>query len=358
MNIFRATKEHEAWLRRETHVVESGLRLKHEQMKEDPFLFLRATFYRWIGVWRETCKDLARAPTALCVGDLHVESFGTWRDKEARLAWGVDDFDEAYPLPYTSDLVRLATSAKMAIDLGHLAIDLKGACEAILEGYGEGLRKMGAPIVLAEHHKWLSGIAISELHEPGPFWKELNELPAARANLPKGARMALESMLPEPRLAYKVVRRTSGLGSLGHQRLVAIAAYHGGLVAREAKAMVPSACFWADGRSSLGNRYYRQALEHAVRSPDPCHQTKGDWRVKRLSPDSSPIVLADLPEERDEQGLLYTMGCEAANVHLGTKGRVKAIQRHLNRQPSKWLRSAAKDMAKVVNRDWKKWKEG
>jgi hypothetical protein len=34
--------------------------------------------------------------------------------------------------------------------------------------------------------KWLWGIAISELHEPGPFWKELNELPAARVNLSKG----------------------------------------------------------------------------------------------------------------------------------------------------------------------------
>jgi hypothetical protein len=38
------------------------------------------------------------APRVLCVGDLHVGSFGTWRDAEGRLCWGVDDFDDAYPL--------------------------------------------------------------------------------------------------------------------------------------------------------------------------------------------------------------------------------------------------------------------
>ena len=44
------------------------------------------------------------------VGDLHVENFGTWRDVEGRLVWGVNDFDEAYALPYTNDLVRLVAS--------------------------------------------------------------------------------------------------------------------------------------------------------------------------------------------------------------------------------------------------------
>ena len=31
----------------------------------------------------------------LSVGDLHVENFGTWRDSEGRLIWGINDFDEA-----------------------------------------------------------------------------------------------------------------------------------------------------------------------------------------------------------------------------------------------------------------------
>jgi len=34
---------------------------------------------------------------------------------EGRLSWGVDDFDESYPLPYTNDLVRLAASVRIVI---------------------------------------------------------------------------------------------------------------------------------------------------------------------------------------------------------------------------------------------------
>src|ERR1700751_794325 len=90
-------------------LVESYLRDKHLRMKEDPFQFLRAAYYRWAQVWPEICAECADAPTLLSVGDLHVDSFGTcaWRDIECRLCWGVDDFDESYPLPYTNDLSEL-----------------------------------------------------------------------------------------------------------------------------------------------------------------------------------------------------------------------------------------------------------
>ena len=116
MNIREATRSYEGWMRRCTTVVESDLRSKHEQMREDAFLFLRGTFYRWAQHWPEICADLTQAPKVLACGDLHVGSFGTWRDSEGRLCWGVDDFDEAYPLPYTNDLVRLATSVKIVND--------------------------------------------------------------------------------------------------------------------------------------------------------------------------------------------------------------------------------------------------
>src|SRR5580698_3129974 len=84
----------------------------HEQMKESFFEFFRGTFYRWAQLWPSVCADLCAAPKVLAVGDLHINSFGTWRDAEGRLCWGVDDFDEAYPLAYTNDLVRLAASLK------------------------------------------------------------------------------------------------------------------------------------------------------------------------------------------------------------------------------------------------------
>src|ERR1700736_968991 len=135
MNVVKVTRQFEAWLGKRTPLVKKDLRLKHEAMKSTAFRFFRATYYRWAQIWPKVCAELAKSPQVLAVGDLHVENFGTWRDIEGRLIWGVNDFDEAAVLPYTIDLVRLATSALLAISDGHLALKPKEACVSILEGY-------------------------------------------------------------------------------------------------------------------------------------------------------------------------------------------------------------------------------
>src|SRR5580704_43075 len=148
MNIRKATEKYEVWLRRHLKIVEADLEFKHEQMRTAPFPFLRATFYRWAQTWAGICGAVANAPRVLAVGDLHVENFGTWRDIEGRLIWGINDFDEVWRLPYTNDLIRLATSALMA----EMTCDQKAALSAILNGYREALEAGGRPFVLAEHH--------------------------------------------------------------------------------------------------------------------------------------------------------------------------------------------------------------
>src|SRR6266478_3457351 len=125
MNVVKATRQFETWLAQRTHIDQKDLRLKHSNMKADVFMFLRATYYRWAQVWPQVCPDLARAPHVLAVGDLHIENFGTWRDIEGRLIWGVNDFDEAWRLPYTNDLIRLAASALLGIEAGHLSVRAK-----------------------------------------------------------------------------------------------------------------------------------------------------------------------------------------------------------------------------------------
>src|SRR5262245_51376355 len=89
-------------------------------MRRDQFRFLRATYYRWAQIIPQALPNLAAAPRVLAVGDLHVENFGTWIDGEARLVWGVNDFDECAKLPCAYDLVRLATSAHLAQSAGAL----------------------------------------------------------------------------------------------------------------------------------------------------------------------------------------------------------------------------------------------
>jgi hypothetical protein len=137
--------------------------------RKSSFLFFRGTFYRWAQLWPEVCANLRDAPKVLAVGDLHVGSFGTWRDTEGRLSWGIDDFDESYPLPYTNDLVRLAASVKIVIDSENLTIRFKEGCSAILEGYQKALKAGGCPFVLAEHEKNLERLGVEAFEAPDGF---------------------------------------------------------------------------------------------------------------------------------------------------------------------------------------------
>lgn len=355
MGIVKATREYEAWLGSHIRLLPADLRRKHQAMAEDVFPFLRATFYRWMQLWPEVCPKEARAPRVLAVGDLHVENFGTWRDVEGRLVWGINDFDEVFELPYTIDLVRLAASAHIAVKEARLAIAAKDACIAILDGYKRSLETRGAPFVLAEEHEWLRHMVTGVLRDPVQYWEKLDRLPGVRGRVPKSARRAIERMMPEPDLEYRVAHRIAGLGSLGRERYVGIANCSGGRVAREAKALAPSACVFAASAKVSERIRYQQALDRAVRDIDPFVRLRGSWIVRRLAPDCSRVELASMPKERDESKLLRAMGFETANVHLGTPRAAKAILRDLAKRPADWLHEAASAMVKATSADWREW---
>jgi hypothetical protein len=358
MKIDQATQDYEQWLARQITLVPADLPLKHSFMQRSAFSFLRATFYRWVQVWPEVCAGLVATPALLATGDLHVENFGTWRDSEGRLVWGINDFDEACSLPYTSDLVRLAVSAKLAVAAEHLRIKPKDACEAILTGYREGLESGGRPFVLSERHRWLRDIATNSLRDPAGFWQKMAALPPVQGAVPQAVRTALDRVMPEAGLSYQLRRRVSGLGSLGRPRFVALAEWRGGKIAREAKMLAPSACLWA--RSDRGGKaiMYQAMLDRAVRCHDPFVRLEGRWLLRRLSPYCSRIELAALPRKRDEGKLLFAMGWETANVHLGSSEVIKAVRRDLAKRKAGWLQKAAKEMTRATLTDWKDWAGG
>ena len=286
---------------------------------------------------------------------MHVENYGTWRDVEGRLVWGINDFDEACPLPYTNDLVRLATSAWLAIEADDLALGRGAACRVISEGYAAGLEDGGRAVVLSEHNRWLRDAVTSRLRDPTQFWRKLAARPVVR-DVPTEVRSLLEAALPETRLELRMVYRQPGLGSLGRPRFTALAEWRGGKVAREAKALVPSAWLWA--ASTAGNRqiYYDECVRRAVRAHDPFLQTQGAWILRRLSAYCSRIELRQIPRWSDERRLLRTMGLELANVHLGTRGASARIRADLRSHKLKWLRQSAEAMAEATVADWKEWK--
>jgi hypothetical protein len=356
MKIDQATQEYENWLGRQLRIIPGDLKLKHLRMAEDLFAFLRSTFYRWIELWPKVCPEADKTPKVLAVGDLHVENFGTWRDIEGRLVWGINDLDEAYPLPYAVDLVRLMASAHLAVEAGHLKVGPGGACSAILDGYAAGLAAGGHPMVLAEQHKFLRDTALGELRDPVHFWQKMDVLASVTEPMPADARQAIEEMMPEANLDYRVAHRVAGLGSLGRERYVAIAEWRGSKIAREAKALAPSACVWAFKEEKPGPILYQKLLDSAVRCPDPFVRLKGRWMVRRLAPDCCRIELADVPDERDESRLLKAMGFETANLHLGSKGAIKKVRLDFKKRSPGWFRGFSKAMLKATRSDWEDWK--
>ena len=356
MDISEATRSFERWLGARVPLLRADLDLKHRLMTTNMFSFLRASFYRWAQLWPDVCAEIAQAPAVLAVGDLHVENFGTWRDAEGRLIWGVNDFDEASYLPYTNDLVRLATSAQLAIEGNHLCLECVHACDAILAGYQAGLNAGGNPFVLAEDHAWLRDIAHTSLNDPVSYWEKMGKLLAVNEGVPESALVAIEHVLPVVELGYTLKRRRAGLGSLGHPRFVALSRWAGGNLAREAKALVPSGSAWARKGEGAVEIYYQAIVDRAIRCRDPFVQLQGHWIVRRLAPDCARIELTSLPEERAESRLLHAMGYETANIHLGSKSVISRVKADLKKRKSGWLQGASAAMAKAMQADWESWR--
>jgi uncharacterized protein (DUF2252 family) len=376
MNIFQSTRRYEAWLRRELgrDVVEEHLHAKHKKMSDGPFEFLRATYWRFAETILAECPALKDAPQALAVGDIHVENFGTWRDADGRLVWGVNDFDEAARMPYVLDIVRLATSAALATDHG---LSDKAICEVIAEGYAEGL-KAPKPFVLDREHDWLRNAVIVRRGEREKFWDKFDPARIAESKPDKVDPVAPEELRGRYRRAIerghhksvtdlKIFSREAGTGSLGRPRFFGTGTWHGDLVVREAKAMVLSG--WA--RAHGGSRRLRciEIASGRYRSSDPTLHLRGYVLVRRLSPNDFKIeiekpgkktekneqkVKGRLPRELISTKMLDAMGHELASIHRATleKDELEA-DFHARR---KGLTKIVGKVSKAIAREQARWK--
>ena len=156
MSVIEDVTAYETWLKDQCDVVKDALDEKHRRMSGDAFMFFRATCFRFAGKFGDWFGELADAPRVPSVGDAHIENFGTWRDAEGRLVWGINDFDEAAILPWTCDLVRLATSACLGKDLPGTK---RTRVTAILEGYILGLIAPG-PQFVDDERPWLQTLVL------------------------------------------------------------------------------------------------------------------------------------------------------------------------------------------------------
>ena len=354
MNFIDATKSYEAWIGREVRLLPADLKVKHQLMTESPFPFLRATYYRWAQLWKEVVADLVKTPLVLAIGDLHIENFGTWRDADGRLVWGVNDFDETAQLPLAIDLTRLAVSVFLADQNHPIGATRNQIASAILAGYRAGVEGGGCPFVLEERHPVLTQIALARSRNAQEFWNKISGLPTYTGRQPKTALRLLMRLLPHGVESLRVVHRVAGLGSLGRQRLTAICEFEGGFIAREVKQLAPPASQWATGSGPIPIRY-GEVLKCSIRCADPFLRQQNNWIGRRISPSNSRIEIIDLPREKDVERLLHVMGFETANVHLGSAPRRKLKKALEGIKLSEFVK-ASRALENAVLRDWKEWR--
>jgi hypothetical protein len=357
MKIVKSAEAYEAWLRAELgkEVVEKDIATKHDKMALGPFPFLRATYWRWAETILDVCPQLADAPSVLAVGDIHLENYGTWRDDDGRLIWGVNDFDEAADMPYVLDLVRLGTSA--SIGCRHLESTAL-ICANILRGYSDGLANPH-PIILDHDYAWLRKLVAVPNREREHFWAKIAALEPSRQRPAARYVQAITRAMPDKGLAIDYFPRTAGAGSLGRPRFVGVSQWRGAPIVREAKAALPSAWTLPKGRGARGIRCYEMATG-TFRAPDPWYALLDDVVVRRLSPNNRKLDAETHPIELVDRRMLRLMAHDLASIHLGEVDARKMIQRDLRKRGTDWLARAVKDAAAFVRDEhqaWKKWKK-
>jgi hypothetical protein len=390
MHIVTSVGRYEKWLLRslEGDINQGDIIEKHRKMAAGAFQFLRGTYWRWAETIYDpdVCPKLARAPEALCVGDIHVENFGTWRDADGRLIWGVNDFDEAAVMPYLHDIVRLATSAVLADVPG---VTIQRICKRILEGYEAGLARP-IPYILDRKHKKLRKVAIVSESDRRDFWTKFDpeqirlglekegakppedrkrpKVRPADSMLPQ-YRQALDAAKPNPKIKFAYYERTAGTGSLGRRRYFGVGEYLGDLVIREAKAIVPSG--WHYARGTRGGLACERIATGQFRAPDPFYHLDGNILLRRLSPNDFKIETepkdkkAKAEKERESHRLvkrsaiindeaLHAMGRDIAAVHRATDTK-DAIVDDFRTHKSTWLLAAVRRAQAKVEKDWTDW---
>jgi Uncharacterized protein conserved in bacteria (DUF2252) len=351
--IVESTKAYEKWLRDQLgkNLVEPDLRTKHLRMAESAFPFLRATYWRWAETILDICPEFKGAPPVLGVGDLHLENFGTWRDDDGRLVWGVNDFDEAAEMPYPLDLVRVVASALLGCPHVGTARTISAA---ILRGYQRGLANP-QPITLDHDYAWLRRLVVVPDLERTHFWLKMDSLKPSKKSPPPGYIKVLAGAMPDPKLKMQLHPRTAGLGSLGRPRWVGKAIWQGAPVVREVKAALPSAWALANGGNSRELHCYKIATGR-YRAPDPWFALNGNTVVRRLSPNNRKLDTESHPLDLISRKYLRAIGREVAAIHLGDGNRGPAIQRDLERRDANWLASAATRATEFVRREQKEWR--
>ena len=358
--IVDSTRSYERWLKSLTPLIAKNRSIKHDRMSLSPFTFFRGTFYRWAEAWPVECPDLARAPMVVSAGDVSISSFGTWLDSAGRLGWGLTTMDEAYPLPYTNDLIRLTTSVAVAAATVQtkLAGGLKRMCETVLSAYRKTLQRGGAPIVLGAKYSWLYELTFERRMKPPRYWERFglkSRYHRLRA-VPVEVHEALERVLPID-ATFSVLAHSAGVGNVDRPRFLAVAQWQGGPVGAVASYIPPPAAAWAAGVTQDVPNFHNRILATARRTPN---LRSGVWKgvfVRQIGPEiGGGLDVTRVMKKKIFRKLIRACATEVANVHAGTPGGQARVLQHLDTLPPDWLQRASEIMMSRNEADFLKWR--
>ena len=348
-----SAKAYETWLRAQLgdDLVAGDLRTKHLRMAEATFPFLRATYWRWAETILDICPEFKGAPSVLGVGDLHLENFGTWRDVDGRLVWGVNDFDEAAEMPYPLDLVRLAASALLGCP--HVGT-ARSIANNMLRGYQRGLENP-RPITLDLDYAWLRDLVVVPNPERVHFWAKMEALKpyqAAAEAIREGA--CKRDAGGQPQDVVQPAHRR-----LGKPRPPALCR------ARELAGRAGGAR--GEGGVAVGLVARQRRRERAQLLQD-CHRQLSRARslvcAQRRHRRAPPV--AEQPQARCRDAIRSSSsagdtcarwGAKSPPSTLGMATPAAAIKRDLEGRDPDWLASAATRAANFVRREQKEWRK-
>jgi hypothetical protein len=337
------TAGYEDWLGARIPLVASDLRAKHAQMQASVLRFLRGTYYVWLRRMADLQPELLDRPAVPAVGDLHIENFGTWRDRDGLRRWGVNDLDELGYGSYALDLVRLATSAALA---PAVALPTRHLCHLLLEHWQTATPGPAADIdaPAATHLRALVPVP-AQAHA---YYAALRKGPTAdTAQLPDRVRTAATDTVADGWQPTWHTRQ-AGTGSLGHPRLVAVGRDSAARwQAREVKLLGPATADWLREADPTGSWPVNapdlySGVTAAMRGPDPAARVDG-WQLRRLAPDVVRIELTGLVV-RDAERVVRSMAQAIVDVHGSQPDALTAARSDSAGRKTEWLKDAVQVM--------------
>jgi uncharacterized protein (DUF2252 family) len=327
------------------------LEQKRARMAVSPFCFLRGTaplFYEALRL----APHLAEGPKGKgwLVGDLHLENFGAYRPEvmtaegaSARVAFDVNDFDDAFIGPQRLDILRLLTSSVLAArDWGLSAPSIRTTAEIVLEGVLSG-RTLGRPALMPTSVKELIARVAQRTRREFLDQRTRRTSKGRRFVLgaryqslpPREQRLALaafaayaQNLAPEarwPEGAWEVrdvAFRVAGTGSLGSLRIAVLVAGKGGpdggwLFDMKEEGLSSGRYFATTPPERGADRVLsalRTCLEHPPRMAGETDVGGHSMLVRRLTPQEDRLDLTALSGRKREAALFY-LGALAGALH-------------------------------------------